>query len=113
MTKDGSELDSPSDQADTIRNRRAADEAVGGTDMSSAAIEQAQAELRSTRGQLSQARKAIRALLRPKSSRSAAEVIRDVAAKEDLDTTTVQRAIWTLVHDGNVELTENYELRLR
>lgn len=81
--------------------------------MSSAAIEQAQAELRSTRGQLSRARKAIKALLQPKSSRPAGEIIRAVAAQEDLDTTTVQRAIWTLVHDGKVELTETYELRLR
>jgi len=112
VTEDRSELDSQGEQADTTRERRAADE-TGGIDMSSAAIEEAQAELRSTRGQLSRARKAIKALLHPRSSRSAAEIIRDVAAKEDLDTTTVQRAIWTLVHDGNVELTENYELRLR
>jgi Fe2+ or Zn2+ uptake regulation protein len=81
--------------------------------MSSPAIEAAQEELRNTRDELSQARKAVKALLSETSPIATADAIRTVAEQEQLDVTTVQRAIWTLVHDGKVELTETYELRTR
>lgn len=113
MTEHPKKLDRDAPEGDTTRNWRAADDRLGRIDMPAAAIEQAQAELRSARSELSRARKAVKALLQSRTSTSAAEVIDTVAEGESLDTTTVQRAIWTLVHDGQVELTENYQLILR
>jgi hypothetical protein len=110
MTDVPSELDIHAKKTEGTDGKHGSDRLTGGRDMSLTAIEQAREDLRQTRNRLQRASDAILEAV-VSNSRSAAEVMEIVARDNDLDEATVQRAVWGLIHDGRIELTDKYELR--
>jgi hypothetical protein len=111
MADDPSELDNLAKKTEGTDRKRGSERLTGGPDMTLTAIEQAREELRRTRDQLRRASDAILEAVASGHPRPAAEVMDAVAQGSGLDEAIVQRAVWGLIHDGRIELTDSYELR--
>jgi len=111
MTDVPSELDDHAKKTEGTDAERGSDRLIEERDMSSTAIEQAREELRRTRDQLRRASDAILEAVASGRPRPAADVMDAVAQDNGLDEVIVQRAVWGLIHDGRIELTDSYELR--
>ncbi len=79
--------------------------------MSGTAIEDARSELERLRSDLARARHALTEAVDKSPGRSAAEVLDDVAEKEELEQSIVQKALWSLVKERWLELTDEHTLR--
>lgn len=76
------------------------------------AIEEAQQELKDAQRRFSQAREAVLEKLADRQAHPSIDVIEEVEKALELDRAVVQHAVWALVHQGDVQLNEKFQLRL-
>lgn len=76
------------------------------------AIEEAQQDLEQAQQAFSQARDAVLEQLADGQAHPSIDVVEEVESAQALDRAVVQHAIWALVHQGDVQLNEKFQLRL-